>query len=176
MRSLTLNPSPVGEGLAIARRIADVPAEFMPEARITYPKHNREIFERWYWMRTPVIAEGWTYLPVQWTAYYVNNGFGKRGIEELQAWLKTLDPSLKYYTIVQYDDGILNDLSHLDIKVFAMSGRRIDYPLPLIACAHKHRFAGEKRKYFMQFTGKNTHCRRKQRIRPLRLQSLPSRP
>jgi hypothetical protein len=98
-------------------------------------------------------------LPIQWTALYCNNQFGAcaRTQRHIQNFLSTLDKTNKYYTIVQYDDGILNDISHLDIKVFAMSGPRIDYPLPLLCTPHGFKFPNVKRDIFASFVGRITH-------------------
>jgi hypothetical protein len=74
----------------------------------------------------------------------------------LQNYIDSLDKSVKYFTIVQHDDGIMCDLSKLDIKVFAMSGNRIDYPLPLIAEPYPYKF-DLPRDIFASFIGAKTH-------------------
>lgn len=135
-----------------------------------YPIDNAITFERWYmdaYLATD--CRDRIYLPIQWTALYVNGNFGKdqRVIRNIQEYLNTLDVTKKYYTIVQYDDGILNDISHLDIKVFAMSGPRIDYPLPLLCQPHKFSFNIDKRDIFASFIGSITHPIRSDMIKQL---------
>jgi hypothetical protein len=74
----------------------------------------------------------------------------------LQQVIRKLPKNKKYFTIVQYDDGILNDLRGLDIIVFAMSGNKIDYALPLICQPHEFEFENE-RTITASFCGKMTH-------------------
>lgn len=136
-------------------------SNFKQEPKIIYPEDNKPYFEQWYSAnRSPV--EGWTYLDVFWTSYYVNgNRNGRINTNDLQRYLNTLDKSKKYYTVVQYDDGILNDVRHLNLRVYAMSGKRIDYPLPLICQPHPFKFDFE-RNILANFIGKETHPIRKE--------------
>lgn len=154
---------------AIARRLklnnpdtVIVPPQFQEPHPFPYPEDNDMIFEEWF-AKTTVPEEGnkgRVFLPVFWTAYYVRHDYGKDqdAINRLQYFLDGLPRHLKYYTIVQYDDGILNDLRHLDIKVFSMSGKPMDYPLPLICPLHKYRFGDDdERIYLANFIGRLTH-------------------
>jgi len=137
-----------------------IPNHLKPLQQMRYPPDNAVTFERWYF-NTYVSKDerARTYLPIQWTALYCNNQFGacQRTYNHIQNFLRTLDKTKKYYTIVQYDDGILNDISHLDVKVFAMSGPRIDYPLPLLCTPHGFKFPNVKRDIFASFVGRITH-------------------
>jgi hypothetical protein len=54
---------------------------------------------------------------------------------DLQDFLNQLPRDKKYFTVVQWDDGILNKLDELDILKFA-SGGVGDYPIPLINQPH----------------------------------------
>lgn len=144
--------------------ISPVPNQFRPLQSCRYPPDNSHTFERWYLDtflssdKTPRI-----YLPVQWTAFYCNNRFGqdKGAIVQLQRYLDTLDKSIPYYTIVQFDDGILNKVDHLDLKIFSMGGGRVDYPIPLLCVPHK--FHGSvPRETFASFIGNETHAIRKE--------------
>jgi FkbM family methyltransferase len=136
-----------------------VPDQFRIAHPFHYPPDNDIEFERWYYMHHTTI-EGRTYLPVMWTAYYcmadkhTSQRAGK--IASLQKFLNDLDKTKRYYTIVQYDDGILNDLSHLDIKVFSMSGKPMDYCLPLLCKPHPVQPAFE-RTIYASFMGRITH-------------------
>lgn len=135
-----------------------VPDHFRPKHPFIYPGDNDPDFERWYYENYTGI-EGRTYLPILWTAFYCKNGYGKQPgpLAGLQKFLDGIDRAKKYYTIVQYDDGILNDLKDLDIKVFSMSGKPMDYCLPLLCQDHKSIDPMPKRDIFCSFVGRNTH-------------------
>lgn len=135
----------------MSSNIVNVPSQFQPLHPFPYPGDNKIDFERWYMMNYKP-QEGRIYLPVMWTAYYCRN---RDRIDNLQKFLNNLDKSLKYYTIVQYDDGILNHLAGIDIKVFSMSGPG-DYHLPLICQPHTFP-ASPKRDIFASFVGRRTH-------------------
>lgn len=135
-----------------------------------YPADNAVTFERWYlenW--TPRDEVERTYLPIQWTALYCNNGYGNAPIlHTIQKYLDGLDISKKYYTIIQYDDGILNDISKLDIKVMAMSTKS-DFSLPLLCTPHKFNFATNvKKDIYANFIGNLTHPIRAQLVDQLK--------
>lgn len=135
-----------------------VPDHFRPKHPMIYPGDNDPDFERWYYENYTGV-EGRTYLPIMWTAFYCKNGYGKQPgpIASLQRFLDRLDRSKKYFTIIQYDDGVLNDLKDLDIKVFSMSGTPMDYCLPLLCQDHKPINPMPKRDLFCSFVGRNTH-------------------
>lgn len=137
--------------------MVNVPAQFRPHIKHAYPSDNDLIFEEWFYQNFSGSHER-TYLPVFWTAYYVNHNYGKdkKAIHELQTFLNKLDKSKKYFTICQYDDGILNEVRHLDIKVFGMSGHPIDYPLPLLCKPHKFQYS-LNRDILANFIGRVTH-------------------
>lgn len=143
--------------------IEPVPVQWKPVQNFRYPVDNSHAFERWY-LDTFLSSDTREriYLPIQWTAVYCNNRFGedKQIISRLQAYLNKLDTTKSYYTIVQYDHGILNDLSHMDIKVFSMGGGRVDYPLPLLCMPHAPA-RGVKQDLTASFIGHETHpCRK----------------
>ena len=75
------------------------------------------------------------YLPIFWTQFYINRNYGNDNISDLQQFLDNLDSSKKYFTIVQYDDCILNDLKYIDILIFNQGGygkyKDKCYPIPL---------------------------------------------
>jgi hypothetical protein len=150
--------------------MVSIPNFLRPVQNMKYPADNDRTFERWY-METFVEREATErlYLPIQWTALYCNNKFGqcKRTHELIQSYLNQLDTSKKYYTIVQYDDGILNKIDHLDIKIFAMSGPRIDYALPLLCPQHQYKFNVE-RDIFASFVGRITHPLRAKMVEQLK--------
>lgn len=132
-----------------------IPKEFQPRIHFRYPPDNSLIFEEWYYKACRNHVSEREYLPIFWTSYYVNHQFGKNtaAIQKLQNFIDQL-PKKKYYTICQFDDGILNDLSGFDIEVFSMSGGGIT--IPLISEPHRYKFDGGK-KYLANFIGKITH-------------------
>lgn len=138
-----------------------VPSEFSTPDLRPYPSDNTPDFENWFKEH----YEGGTdrvYLPVMWTAFYKQADFGnnRQKIRKLQMFLDALDKNVKYFTIVQYDDGILNTINHLDIKVFSMSGRPMHYPLPLLCQPHMHEPKEIPRIFEANFIGSNTHALR----------------
>lgn len=174
-----------------------VPAEFRQQVKKPYPEDNLIIFEQYFenfWNNTgnpneiaysdiyeqsAIVMDmvrkqqkniKRIYLPVFWTSYYMNNGYAsdKQAMQKLQDFLNTLDPSLKYFTIVQYDDGILNDLNHIDCHILGMGGGQIDSIIPLTStsrkCIAKPGKENEPRKYIANFIGKITHPVRQQII------------
>jgi FkbM family methyltransferase len=146
-----------GEALYVKNhdaKIVPVPEQFRPLQPFPYPSGNYEAFEEWFFKNAnPEEINGRVYLPIFWTSYY------RRTLpyEPLDNYLRSLDRSKKYFTIIQYDDGIMNDISFLDIKVFAMSGERVDYPLPLIAQQHPNPWTKTDKTIFANFIGSNTH-------------------
>lgn len=141
--------------------IVNVPAEFCFQDPFFYPSDNEIDFEYWLSMN---IKEGdikgdRQYLPITWTSYYKFHQYGEdiNAINKLQKFLVRLDRSKKYFTIVQFDLGILNDVSGLDIKVFSMAGKPMDYPLPLIAQPHSYVPINMTRDITACFVGANTH-------------------
>lgn len=150
-----------------------IPEKFQRRHPFKYPEDNHSPFEEWYFDNYDFQDGDREYLPIFFTGYYVRAKFGqhKPAMIDLQKFLNTLDRSKKYYTIVQYDNGLLHDVSHLDIKVFSMSGGRTDYPLPLISMPHRYMFPSwNKRAFMANFIGKMTHPIRKAMLRtfPLR--------
>lgn len=132
-------------------RLPDIPA---------YPQGNTPPFEQWFYENhTPKEGQR-SLIPVWWTSYYRQNKYGKNqmAMANLNSFLRSLDANKKWFTIVQYDDGILNNLNHLDVKVFAMSGLKYSHAIPLVCqpwkvLSNKSR----QRKYLASFVGSNTH-------------------
>lgn len=150
--------------------ILSIPAHLKPMQFSRYPSDNAVTFERWY-------MENWSlkddleriYLPIQWTALYCNNGYGSATIlHTIQRYIDSLDATKKYYTIVQYDDGILNDVSRLDIKVIACSVKS-DFSIPLLCTPHKFNFTpgAFKKDIYATFIGNLTHPLRANLVKQL---------
>lgn len=156
-------------------KIEPVPVTFRFQDKHHYPSDNIEDFEFWLSKNLTINYGERTYLPITWTAYYRTCNYGKNinCIQLLQDFLNSLDTSKKYFTVIQWDDGVLNNLDHLDCFVFGMSGKGADYNLPLICMPHKFEFPGswKNKKFFLNFIGRVTHPIRQQMI-----DALPKRP
>lgn len=155
-----------GDALYLRRKhvtpshIVEIPDHFKPIDIRPYPEDNFVPFEYWLSLemeKLKPIESDRIYLGVMWTAYYKHYSYGKDkiAIYTLQSFLDNLDKSKKYWTVVQYDDGILNDISKLHIKVFSMS-KKYDYSLPLICQPHTPKYNLPKA-YLFSFIGAFTH-------------------
>lgn len=160
----------ISQRAALASTIQRVPGEFQPKQHSPYPPDNTHEFERW--LKDSVTAhelagKGRTYLPILWTAYWCNNGYGQKDRHKkmLQRFVDSLPRNKSYWTCVQYDDGCMVDFKDLDIKIFGMSGGRIDYPLPLLCCPHKYEFPNIKKDIFCSFVGADTHPIRRELVK-----------
>lgn len=140
--------------------VVDVPDEFMPKELRPYPKDNETAFENWFFKNYDHKRNDSDriYLPIQYTAYYVNNRHGrdKKALIALQRYMDSLNRKQKYFSVVQYDDGILNKLNGLDLKVFG-TGCKGDVQLPLVCTPHKYEFKETGRPIFASFVGQITH-------------------
>lgn len=144
-----------------------VPHQFTPDIRVEYPPHNKILFED-YMMSSGGVDGRREYLPVQWTAFHVNNDYGKRNqaFNELQRFIDRLPRDRSYYTVVQYDDGCLVDFKDLDILVFNMSdGDNGCYPMPLLCEPKPYEFPDRGRDIFASFIGGMTHKIRRDMFR-----------
>jgi len=118
-----------------------VPAEFQPTRREPpYPPHQTgPLVEAWFRDFHEAHAErfpdDWIYLPVFWSAYYDRHEYGWRALRRLQQFLdESLDPSQRYFTVVQHADGILNLLPD-SVVVFGAGGHG-DVAIPLLSSPH----------------------------------------
>lgn len=111
-----------------------VPDEFLIKTNLEYPPGNKIIFEEFFYNKfieqNPITNK--IYLPIQWTSFYLETRINHNiNINTLQNYLNSLPINKEYFTIVQYDDGIINNTSHLNLFKFS-SGGIGDYPVPLI--------------------------------------------
>lgn len=130
---------------------------FKKTINVDYPAHNRPIFEEWFSENYAGCKTDRELLPIWFTSFYVNNNYGNdmAARKELQDYLNSLDRGKKYFSIIQYDDAILDNISHLDLLQFNMS-KTYDIPIPLICQPHPYTFPKEK-KYTVSFVGSRTH-------------------
>ncbi len=120
----------------------NTPNQFIVKTNHTYPPNNNQIFEEYfydYFIENKIETDR-IYLPIMWTNLYLSRGNGSGNMNDIQIYLDSLDRRKKYFTLLQYDDGILQDLKDLDIQVFCAGGggqkivpdKNIGYPIPLI--------------------------------------------
>jgi len=121
--------------------VLQVPEKFRPKSVLIYPPHQRgpglevEIANRLI-AQKDLIQTDLIYCPINWTAYYCNNGFGSEESKRvMQEYINTLPKDKKYFTAVQYDDGIMVDFPNC--TVFAAGGKPDDaIPIPLLCDPH----------------------------------------
>lgn len=131
--------------------------QFRPHIIPVYPADNNLIFEEWFAENYKGCNTDRELLPVFFTSFYVNNNYGNDLTvrKELQDYLNSLDRNKKYFSITQYDDSILEDVSHFDLLRFEMS--KSEYvSLPLLCQPHPYKFNSQK-KNFSCFVGGRTH-------------------
>ena len=120
----------------------NTPKNFIVKTNHIYPPNNNQIFEDFfyeYMLKNNIKTERF-YIPILWTNLYISRNYGKSNMIDIQNYLNSLDRSKKYFTVLQYDDGILQDLTDLDIQVFCSGGgggikvpdKNIGYPIPLL--------------------------------------------
>jgi hypothetical protein len=99
-------------------------------------------FFRWMGYVVEVGPVEWAYLPIFWNRYYINNGWGSKGLEELQQeindcrkWRK----GEKWFTVCEYDLRTIQPFFDLhDLVVFTASRRKesSDIDIPLLSAPH----------------------------------------
>lgn len=151
-------------------RMLDVPQEFLPDMNLVYPPHqgNNPLIEKrcfdYFAFNLEKIESDYIYLPIQWTAYHLINGYGQN-VQPLINYYNAVReqlPDEKFFTVVQYDGGTLVELENC--KVFAASGKfssplgkNSEYePVPLLCDPHPE-YPREDRQYKAVFCGRRTH-------------------
>lgn len=134
--------------------------EFQKPIKVAYPHGNDVIFEQWLINN----CDHPDYLPINWCGFFVNNNYGKARIpmQNLQRFVNGLDKKKHWFSVTQYDLGILTDISNLNIKVFGSGGGRIDFPIPLICKPHGKRDL--QKGFLANFVGSITHPIRRKLI------------
>lgn len=146
--------------LRTPKNIAVVPVQFRFQDPNRYPQDNTEDFEWWLSknLRDADFPEGWTYLPITWTAYYKKCNYcaDAVGMRRLQEYIDGLPRHKKYFSVCQWDDGVRHDVSSIVLHQFNM-GAPGHYQLPLICQPHQYSFPGLKRDIICSFVGRITH-------------------
>jgi hypothetical protein len=133
---------------------------FRPRNILIYPPGNNQTFEEYFYDKysSSNNISNRIYIPIFWTNYYISKDYGKGDISELQNLLNKLDRSKKYFTIVQYDDNILNDLFDLDILIFCQGGwgnyKEKSYAISLVC---QGEVVSKEKNIFASFIGRKTH-------------------
>lgn len=150
--------------------IIEVPKKFTPRLPFAYPPHQidkimiEEKCMNYFKKNCNKISSEYIYLPIQWTAYHLLNGYGKN-LEDLIDYYETIIkkfPKSIFFTIVQYDGGTLIKLKNC--RIFSCSGDFMSpigensfyEPIPLICDKHTIRSISNK-KYKVTFCGRKTH-------------------
>lgn len=135
---------------------------FRPRNILEYPPGNTYLFEEYFYdefIKSEVKLER-IYIPIFWTNYYISKNYGQGDISDIQSIIDKLDRTKKYFTIVQYDDNILNDLKDLDILIFAQGGygnyKDKSYVIPL-NCQSNYQINNIQKDIFASFVGRKTH-------------------
>jgi len=121
----------------------------------TYPPYHQGLYLEDYffkWFVENNIETERFYIPVFWTTCYVENTY--HGLQDV---LKTLDPSLKYFTVAQHDDAIREVLPP-DTISFNAGGNGGGIPIPLICSPIPEVYKKNLvRDIFCSFVGSITH-------------------
>lgn len=140
--------------------VVSVPRELRPIINDHRLMLEEECFK--HFTSTNIETDRW-YLPIMWTTLYQR--YSRRldiPYNQIQSFLDTLDKSKKYFTVTIYDDGILNNISDLDIKVFSANSNNNTYiPVPLTYTFRPVVHSFKKRKYKVCYLGHETHPIRK---------------
>lgn len=119
------------------KNVVTTPEKFITKTNHTYPPGNDVIFEEYFYenfIKSNINTDR-IYLPILWTNLYISRNYATQDMSDLQQFLDELPRDKKYFTIIQWDDGIKNDLKDLDIEIFG-SGGVGSYPIPLINKPH----------------------------------------
>ncbi len=111
--------------------IARVPSAFQPPYKSMYPrysagKHIEEKMYEFFTREQEHIHTNYVYLPIFWTSLYILRNYGKQ-IQDVYEWLEQLDGSKRYFTVIQYADGIyIRKPLPAHITVFAAGGKGLN--------------------------------------------------
>ena len=125
-----------------------------------YPPCNKVIFEEYFyhWIMKNRLVTKKTYLPIFWTNYYISKDYATKDITAINEFLDTIDPNNKYFTIIQWDDGIVNPFYYNNIYVYGQGGGGEKkgfpghYAIPL-NCQSEPKNKQEKKDIFASFIG-----------------------
>lgn len=133
-------------------KIIETPETFLTRTNHVYPPGNNMVFEHYFIDRfsNDTVELDRYYLPIQWTCFYISRNYKQDDTSDLQNFIDTLPRDKKYFTVIQWDDGIQHDFKGLDVLTFS-SGGLGDYPIPLIN--QQHGKVERERDIFASFIG-----------------------
>ena len=114
-----------------------VPSNLTVLPSAPYPPYSKvgnmeSVFMVWYYQNRDRLKDcGRIYIPINWTGVYVNRRHGLGDLSDVQKFLDGLDRSKKYFTVVQFVRGIINDIKDLDIVVCGTSTRQFFEDKPI---------------------------------------------
>lgn len=159
----------------------ETPQNLFIRTNHTYPPNNHQIYEEYFYdyYHNNNITTDREYIPILWTNLYISRNYGNSNMDDVQSYLDSLDRNKKYFTVLQYDDGILQNIDDLDIVVFCSGGggqknvpeKNIGYPIPLVCQPREHINKNRDRDILCSFIGSNTHPLRN--LMTQKLNSLP---
>lgn len=120
----------------------------------TYPPYHQGLYLEDYfcdWFHNNNIETERKYIPVSWTTCYLDKK--TNGLQEV---LDGLNPDDKYFTVSQFDDGILEKLPP-DTIHFSAGGNAGGVPIPLICSPLPLTPKDEERDILCSFVGSATH-------------------
>jgi FkbM family methyltransferase len=149
--------------------VVQVPESFRPHITQFDPVDNTIPFEEWFYRNFSFDDQMQTarvYLPIFWNSYYQNHDIrNKPGyLQELQYFINALDKEKKYYTVCTYPDGILNDVSGLDLTVFGVNAAKSTTTIPMSCQPHPYNFGDIDKDVFISYIGGDLHPLRKQLV------------
>lgn len=121
--------------------IMELPESLRPAPKIAYPPYStgtKNIEEYFYHFITNsalgTLHSEFIYVPAFWTHYYIQHNFGRDPMpehDELMA--RIIKSDKKYFTVVQYDDGILKNTPPNLVVFSAGHNGHKNIPIPLLA-------------------------------------------
>lgn len=146
-------------------KIIQVPNVFQPTNRIKYPSHNDMTLEEYCFERLDVnIRTRLSYVPIYWTTYFSRNDFAgnKVAVRNVHEFCNNINEP--WFTISQYDDGIL--LPHGGVEFHSFNAGGVgDIPIPLTCYAWPDSQNRREQKYLASFVGNLRTCQHKTTIR-----------
>lgn len=143
------------------KKVAGMSREFFVQVKNIYPPFlEGELFETYFYKYIQNKCPKRKYIDVTWTNLYCNQRFEGIPFNEakLQAELSLLPKNDKYFTVVQFDEGVLEKLPENTLVFGCCSG---NIPIPL---TYESKYLDNIRKktwkdknIFCSFFGKHTH-------------------
>jgi len=136
----------------------------------TYPPYHKGMYIEDYffdYFTKNKIESDRIYIPIFWTSIYNNNWYNKVQQPDIQSYLDSLDPDLKYFTVCQHERAPEEILPKNTI-VFSGSGKIFENnksnnykSIPLVCSKIQNPDLKKERDIFCSFVGANTHSIRR---------------